>query len=123
MQIVAMRLADRARIIGQKISGAVGITLGLQLNAGIAEFVGWPFVVSAGRVEDATGRATAPFACVVHIVTNGSPASDVIAADNAAVVIDVIEDKGQPCATGKVEKQLSPPTHNHNGLVSRQHRY
>jgi hypothetical protein len=89
-----MILSDRARIIGQKINDAAGANLGSELNAGVAEFVGWPFVVSTGRVEDVVGKTTPHFACVVHTAANGSPASDVIAADNAAVVIDVIENMG-----------------------------
>jgi hypothetical protein len=89
-----MTLSDRARIVGQKINDAVGANLGSELNAGIAEFVGWPFVVSGGRVEDVAGKTTPHFACVVHTTANGGPVSDVIAADNAAVVIDVIENMG-----------------------------
>jgi len=89
-----MTLADRARTIGQEINGTAGAFLGPELNAGIAEFVGWPFVVSPGRVEDRIGKMTAHFACVVHTAANGSPTSDVIPADNAAVVIDVIENMG-----------------------------
>src|SRR5713101_7137562 len=89
-----MTLSDRARIVGQKINDAAGANLGSELNAGITEFVGWPFVVSAGRVEDAVGKTTAQFACVVHTAANGGPASDVIAADNAAVVIDVVKNVG-----------------------------
>jgi hypothetical protein len=94
MQIKAMTLSGRARIIGKTIEDAVGASLEQELNAGIAEFVGWPFAISGGRVEDANGRTTAPFACVVHTVADGKPPSDVIAANNAAVVIDVIEDMG-----------------------------
>jgi hypothetical protein len=89
-----MTLSDRARIVGQKLHDTAGANLGPELNAGIAEFIGWPFVVSAGRVEDAAGKTTAHFACVVHTAANGGRASDVIAADNAAVVVDVIEDIG-----------------------------
>jgi hypothetical protein len=89
-----MTLSDRARIVGQKINDTAGTNLGPELNAGIIEFVGWPFVVSAGRVEDAAGKTTARFACVVHTAKSGSPGGDVIAADNAAVVVDVIEDMG-----------------------------
>lgn len=88
-----MTLSDRARIIGQKINDD-GANLGSELNAGIAEFVGWPFVVSAGRVEDAVGKITPQFACVVHTTANGGATKDVIAADNAAVVIDVVENMG-----------------------------
>lgn len=89
-----MTLADRARTIGQQINDTAGALLGPELNAGIAEFVGWPFVVSAGRVEDSIGKMTAHFACVVHTAGNGSLTSDVIPANNAAVVIDVIENMG-----------------------------
>ena len=89
-----MTLADRARTIGQQINHTAGAFLGPELNAAIAEFVGWPFVVSPGRVEDRIGKMTAHFACVVHTAANGSPTSDVIPADNAAVVIDVIENMG-----------------------------
>ena len=89
-----MTLSDRARTIGQQINDTAGANLGPELNAGIAEFVGWPFVVSAGRVQDCTGKTTAHFTCVVHTAANDSPTGDVIAADNAAVVIDVIEDMG-----------------------------
>ena len=90
-----MTLSDRARVVGQKINDAAGANLGSELNAGIAEFVGWPFVVSGGRVEDVAGKTTPHFACVVHTTANGGPVSDVIAADNAAVVIDVIENMGE----------------------------
>jgi len=89
-----MTLSDRARTIGQKITDTASADLRPALNAGIAEFVGWPFEVSAGRVEDATGKSTAPFACVVHTATNLRGAEDFIPADNAAVVIDVIEHMG-----------------------------
>jgi len=89
-----MTLSDRARIVGQNIHDTAGANLGPELNAGIAEFIGWPFVVSAGRVEDAAGKTTAHFACVVHTTASGGRASDVIAADKAAVVVDVIEDMG-----------------------------
>lgn len=89
-----MTLSDRARIVGKKINDTAGANLGPELNAGIAEFVGRPFVVSAGRVQDAVGKTTGHFACVVHTAANGGLASDVIAADNAAVVVDVIEDMG-----------------------------
>ena len=89
-----MTLSDRARIIGQKIHEAAGADLGRELNAGIAEIIGWPYLVSSGRVEDATGKTTASFACVVHTATNDSAAQNIVATDNAAVVIDVIEDMG-----------------------------
>jgi len=89
-----MTLSDRARIVGHKINDTVGVNLEAELNAGIAEFIGWPFAVSAGRVEDPAGKTTAHFACVVHTTANGGRASDVIAADKAAVVVDVIEDMG-----------------------------
>jgi len=89
-----MTLSDRARIVGQQINDTAGANLGPELTAGIAEFVGWPFVVSAGRVQDDVGKTTAHFACVVHTAANGDRASDVIPANNAAVVIDVIENMG-----------------------------
>ena len=89
-----MTLSDRARIVGQKINDASRANLEPELNAGVAEFVGWPFVVSPGRIEDAVGKTTPPFACVVHTAANGGSLSDVIAADNAAVVVDVIENMG-----------------------------
>jgi hypothetical protein len=87
-------LSDRARIVGQKINDTTGANLGLELNAGIAEFVGWPFAVSAGRVQDALGKTTANFACVVHTAMKSGGADDLIPADNAAVVIEVIEHMG-----------------------------
>jgi hypothetical protein len=87
-----MTLSDRARIVGQEINDTTGANLAPELNAGITEFVGWPFVVSAGRVEDAVGRTTAHFACVVHTTKSGSPDGNVIAADNASVVVDAIEE-------------------------------
>ena len=87
-----MSLSDHARVIGQRISNAASAELRPALNAGIAEFAGWPFKVSAGRVEDATGKATAPFACVVHTATDSGGVNDFVPADNTAVVIDVVED-------------------------------
>jgi hypothetical protein len=88
-----MTLSDRARSIGQKIDSANGADLRQELNAGIAEFVGWPFVVSSGRLQDANGRTTATFPCIVHSTAeNGKRPDDVITADSAAVVVDVIED-------------------------------
>jgi hypothetical protein len=89
-----MTLSDRARIVGQKIHDAARANLAHELSAGIAEIVGWPYAVSSGRVEDAAGKTTASFACVVYTATNDSAARNIIAADNAAVVIDVIEDMG-----------------------------
>lgn len=82
---MAMTISDRARIIGQRINDTVGANLGQEINAGISEFVGWPFAVSAGRVEDANGRTTAPFACVVHTVTNGKPPGGAIVAPSIRV--------------------------------------
>ena len=86
-----MTLSERARILGQKINNTSGADFGPELNAGIAEFIGWSYVGSAGSIEDASGRATARFACVVHTARSGTPAGDAIPADNAAVVVDVIE--------------------------------
>jgi hypothetical protein len=89
-----MTLSDRARIIGHKIHEAAGTDLGREFRAGIAEIVGWPYSVSSGRIEDAAGKTSALFACVVHTATNDTAARNVIAANNAAVVVDVIEDMG-----------------------------
>jgi len=93
-RFLVMNLADRARIVGQKIHDASGANLAHELNAGIAEFVGWPYRVSSGRVKDITSKTTAAFTCVVHTATNDDTGGGVIPADNAAVIIDVIEDMG-----------------------------
>lgn len=89
-----MTLSDLARICGHKIHDATGADLVRELHAGIAEFVGWPYSVSNGRLEDASGKVTSLFACVVHTATSASTVPKVIPADNAAIVVDVIEDMG-----------------------------
>lgn len=87
-----MNLADRARIVGLNIHDATGSDFVREFNSGIAEFAGWPYQVSSGRVEDSTGRTTAPFASVVHTAPQGGVVGNVIPADNAAAIIDLIED-------------------------------
>src|SRR5258708_32866992 len=89
-----MTLSDRARIIGQRIHDAARADLVRELSVGMAEVVGWPYSVSSGRVRDATGNTTASFDCVVHTATSDNISPDVIASDNTAVVIDVLEEMG-----------------------------
>src|SRR5579872_7004057 len=89
-----MTIADRLRLAGRKIHDASASEREAVLNAGLAEVMTWPFGVSPGRLTDLDGITTDRFACVVHSAENVVPEEGDIPADNAAAVIDLIEDMG-----------------------------
>jgi len=89
-----MNLTEEARLCGEQIDKASATDRGAVLNSSIERFAGWPYKAIAGYIVDSNGQASASFASIVHTAFAQPPGAspDAIPADNAAAVIDVIED-------------------------------
>jgi len=78
---------------GQQVAGSAEVAFAGVLNAGIERLLGWHYKVASGRILDRDGVRTDAFATVVYTAPDKAVELDLnaIPADNAAAVIDVVE--------------------------------
>ena len=75
---------------GRQVAAVSAGALSAALQAGIEQFVGWPYKVTSASVVDADGAVSDTFAAVVYAAKEKSPAAAPvqIPADSAAVIVD-----------------------------------
>jgi hypothetical protein len=83
-------LTDDVREAGRQVVSASGAALQPALQQFFAQFVGWPYLVTNGRVVDETGMTTDDIPVVIH-ASAPNPSSGAIPADNVAAAIDAVD--------------------------------
>lgn len=89
-----MAIADDVEDAGRQVLAAKGPDLARIFNAGIEQFVGWPYKTASGCVADSDGTRTETFGSVVYTAPADStaPGPGGISADATAAVIDLSND-------------------------------